>query len=42
MREAEGDLRQDDAEIGVEQAEIAHLDEQRQDGGRGREQQAHG
>ena len=40
--EAEGDLRQHDAEISVEQAEIAHLDEQRQDRRRGREQQAHG
>ena len=38
--EAEGDLWQHHAPIGVEDAEIAHLDEQRQDGGGRREEQA--
>jgi len=41
-RQRKRHLRQYDAEIGVEQPEIAHLDEQRQDGGRRRKQQAHG
>ena len=37
-RQREGDLRQDDAPIGVEKAEVADLDEQRQDRGRQRKQ----
>ena len=38
-REREGDLRQDDAPVGIEQAEIADLDEQRQDRRRHRKQE---